>query len=243
MYSFRRATLVMPAVCQVERPTKSMLTLSAISLGHVSTLLLVLLLPNCGLAAEFTAIIDRVVDGDTVAVVSNDGETARIRLADIDAPERDQPWGTEATTALRRWSMSKQVRIKVVDTDRYGRLVATLWVGDENINRKLVKEGHAWVYRKYLRDTSLIQLEARAKSARTGLWSSKAAIKPSDWRRGQRNKKPVASGNDGLSGPVKKSRSGICYAPGSTYYARTLHFKLFTNIDLCLTSGGRLPIP
>ena len=83
--------------------------------------------------------------------------------------------------------MSKSARIEVVATDRYGRLVATLWVDDENINRRLVEEGHAWVYRKYLRDTSLIKLETRAKSTKTGLWSSNDVIKPSDWRRGQRS--------------------------------------------------------
>jgi micrococcal nuclease len=128
--------------------------------------------------------ITRVVDGDTVSFKVHNGPVEKVRLADIDTPERDQPWGTEATTALRQWSMSKPARIEVVDTDRYGRLVATLWVDDENINRRLVEEGHAWVYRKYLRDTSLIKLEARAKSRRTGLWSSNNAIKPSDWRRG-----------------------------------------------------------
>jgi len=53
--------------------------------------------------------------------------------------------------------------------------------------------------------------------------------------------KPISAVNDGFSGPVKKSRSGICHAPGSTYYARTLNFKPFTTIDSCLTSGGRLP--
>ena len=116
--------------------------------------------------------VTRVVDGDTVAFKVHKGPVEKVRLADIDTPERDQPWRTEATAALRKWSMSKSARIEVVDTDRYGRLVATLWVGDENINRRLVKEGHAWVYRKYLRDTSLIKLEASAKLTKTGLWSS-----------------------------------------------------------------------
>ena len=151
---------------------------------------LVILLPLVASAAVGQTLfgtVTRVVDGDTVAFKVHDGPIEKVRLADIDTPERDQPWGTEATTALRQWSMSKPARIEVVDTDRYGRLVATLWIDDENINRRLVKEGHAWVYRKYLRDTSLIKLEARAKSSRTGLWSSKAVIKPSDWRRGQRS--------------------------------------------------------
>ena len=132
--------------------------------------------------------VTRVVDGDTVAFKVHNGPVEKIRLADIDTPERDQPWGTEATTALRQWSMSKPARIEVVDTDRYGRLVATLWVDDENINRRLVNEGHAWVYRKYLRDTSLIDLEARAKLTGIGLWSSNNVIEPSEWRKHRKKK-------------------------------------------------------
>ena len=150
-------------------------------------LFFIALLPSVASAAMGQTLfgkVTRVVDGDTVAFKVHKGPVEKVRLADIDTPERDQPWGTEATTALRKWLMTKPARIEVVDTDRYGRLVATLWVDDENINRRLVKEGHAWVYRKYLRDTSLIKLEARAKSAKTGLWSSNNAIKPSDWRRG-----------------------------------------------------------
>ncbi|GEM_PF-1353462 len=205
-------------------------------------LFFIALLPSVASAAMGQTLfgkVTRVVDGDTVAFKVHKGPVEKVRLADIDTPERDQPWGTEATTALRQWSMSKPARIEVVDTDRYGRLVATLWVGDENINRRLVKEGHAWVYLKYLRDTSLLKLEARAKSTRTGLWSSSDVIEPSDWRRGQRTSKPVSAVNESFSGPIKKSRSGICHAPGSTYYARTLNFKPFTTLDSCLTSGGR----
>ena len=64
--------------------------------------------------------VTRVVDGDTVAFKVYGGPVEKVRLADIDTPERDQPWGTEATTALCQWSMSKPARIEVVDTDRYG---------------------------------------------------------------------------------------------------------------------------
>jgi len=205
-------------------------------------LFLVAILPFASAATGQTLFgtVTRVVDGDTVAFKVHNGAIEKVRLADIDTPERDQPWGTEATAALRKWSMSKPARIEVVDTDRYGRLVATLWVDDENINRRLVIEGHAWVYRKYLRDTSLIKLEARAKSSRLGLWSSNDVIAPSYWRRGKRSNKPTSAVNDSLSAPVKKSRSGICHAPGSTYYARTLNFESFGTITSCIDSGGRL---
>lgn len=205
---------------------------------------LITLLPLVSLAAVGQTLfgkVIRVVDGDTVAFKVHNGPVEKIRLADIDTPERDQPWGTEATTALRQWSMAKPARIDVVDTDRYGRLVATLWIDDKNINRRLVEDGHAWVYRRYLRDNLLIKLEAIAKSNKTGLWSSKTAIKPSDWRRGERSSEPLTIVSQGASGPVKKSKSGICHESSSTYYARILHFKPFTTLDSCLASGGRLP--
>ena len=40
---------------------------------------------------------------------------------------------------------------------------------------------------------------------------------------------------------IKKSNSGICHAPGTTYYDRTLNFITFDSIDECLASGGKLP--
>jgi hypothetical protein len=45
----------------------------------------------------------------------------------------------------------------------------------------------------------------------------------------------------GPSGVVKKSRTGICHAPGTTYYAQTLNFISYESIEACLASGGRLP--
>lgn len=47
-----------------------------------------------------------------------------------------------------------------------------------------------------------------------------------------------SASNDGV---VKKSKTGICHAPGSSYYARTKNFTPFKTLDECLKSGGRLP--
>ena len=41
--------------------------------------------------------------------------------------------------------------------------------------------------------------------------------------------------------PVKLSKSGICHAPGSTYYEQTKNFTPFKTLDECLKAGGRLP--
>ena len=127
--------------------------------------------------------VEKVVDGDTIVFQRIGAKTQRVRLADIDTPELDQPWGIEAKAALKNWAEKRRGEVRIVDTDRYGRLVATLWIDGENINRRLVAEGHAWVYRRYLRDRALLRLEASAKANGLGLWSGKDVIEPQVWRR------------------------------------------------------------
>jgi hypothetical protein len=55
-----------------------------------------------------------------------------------------------------------------------------------DINRELVREGHAWVYRQYLEDESLLKDEAAAKEEQLGLWSLADPVAPWEWRRGKR---------------------------------------------------------
>ena len=66
--------------------------------------------------------VDRVVDGDTIVLM----DRTRIRLHGIDAPERDQPYGPMATAALE-YMVERGVYYVETDTDRYGRMVATLY--------------------------------------------------------------------------------------------------------------------
>jgi hypothetical protein len=42
-------------------------------------------------------------------------------------------------------------------------------------------------------------------------------------------------------GPVKMSKSGICHAPGSTYYSQTKNFTPYKTLDDCIRAGGRMP--
>ena len=48
--------------------------------------------------------VERVVDGDTIVFRAGDAKTQRVRLADIDTPELDRPWGEEAKVALKGWA-------------------------------------------------------------------------------------------------------------------------------------------
>jgi len=71
-----------------------------------------------------------------------------------------------------------------VDTDRYGRTVAKVYRDGRDINREMIREGHAWVYRKYLRDPSLLEDERQAREARAGVWGLPVYRRPSRSRHG-----------------------------------------------------------
>ena len=130
-----------------------------------------------------------VADGDTVTVL--DGERraqSRVRLSEIDTPERGQPWGTRARQALADKVFRRDVRIAPQGEDRYGRVLGRLYVGDRDVNREMVREGHAWVYRRYSLDAGLLEDERVAREARRGLWSlpESETVPPWEWRRGAR---------------------------------------------------------
>ena len=126
-----------------------------------------------------------ITDGDTLTLLV-DRTQHKIRLAEIDTPERGQPWGSKATQALSEKVFRKDVRVEVSDTDRYGRLIGKIWLEDRDINREMVREGHAWAYRQYLTDKSLLTDEAKAKEQGIGLWSVADPVAPWAWRRGSR---------------------------------------------------------
>ena len=73
-----------------------------------------------------------------------------------------------------------------VATDRYKRIVGRVYVGDTDVNRELVAQGFAWVYRKYSNDAELLELEVQAKENGLGLWADLNPIPPWEWRRGKR---------------------------------------------------------
>jgi endonuclease YncB( thermonuclease family) len=139
--------------------------------------------------------VEHVIDGDTV-VVSSLSHEHRIRLDSIDCPEDGQEWGDIATAGLIKLIGGKHVHLEEHKTDRYERMVATLYVIQENesewinVNERMVTLGHAWVMRAYYkhlpkdRQDKLNKLERWAKSKKVGLWKSPNPIPPWSWRNG-----------------------------------------------------------
>lgn len=152
--------------------------------------LLLLLLP---LSAEAETLVGKVVgvtDGDTITLLVEE-RPVKVRLAEIDTPERKQPWGTRAKQALSNKVFGKNVEVRVVTTDRYGRTVGHVFIGDRDINREMIREGHAWVYRRYLDDKTLLDDETHAQKNELGLWGLPEAerVPPWEWRQGKREPK------------------------------------------------------
>jgi micrococcal nuclease len=111
------------------------------------------------------------------------GGTIRVRLHGVDAPERDQPGGAASTEWLVQQLRDQMVLLEPVSQDQYDRMVAVVHRDDLNINRELVRSGHAWAYRQYLRrsDAELCSLEEKARLKGAGLWAA-AAHAPWEYR-------------------------------------------------------------
>jgi endonuclease YncB( thermonuclease family) len=149
--------------------------------------LLLLLLPLAAQAETLSGKVIGVTDGDTITVLVAE-RPVKVRLAEIDTPERGQPWASRAKQALSDKVFGELIEVRVVNTDRYGRTVGHVWIGDRNINREMVREGHAWVYRNYLDDKTMLDDETDAQKNKSGLWGLPEAqrVPPWDWRRDKR---------------------------------------------------------
>ncbi|MES9902176.1 MAG: thermonuclease family protein [Sedimenticola sp.] len=137
------------------------------------------------IALSYPAKVIGVTDGDTVKVLVDGKKQVKIRLAEIDTPEKRQPWGKRAKQALSELVFGKVVDVRPVTKDRYGRTVAHLFLNSDNINLQMVITGNAWAYRRYVDDHSILDAEKKAKREGLGLWSLPATdrVPPWEWRR------------------------------------------------------------
>ncbi len=127
-----------------------------------------------------------VTDGDTIKVrCGSEGayEQVKIRLAEIDAPEKKQPFGEQSKQSLSQMCFGKQAEIRPQTKDRYGRTVARVTCGGVDSNKEQIARGMAWVYVKYVKDKSLYAVQKSARDAHTGLWVDPDPIEPWNWRK------------------------------------------------------------
>jgi endonuclease YncB( thermonuclease family) len=132
-----------------------------------------------------------VVDGDTLDVDEPDGDkpATRIRLWGVDTPEtkaRNKPvqhFGPEAAAFTTRTCEGKTVRLQLLPgktRDNYHRLLAYVMLGDgATLNSELIRQGYGYADPRFDHPAKVqfLELQARARQARMGLWKD---LKPTD---------------------------------------------------------------
>jgi endonuclease YncB( thermonuclease family) len=137
------------------------------------------------IGAALLCLVVGISDGDTLtARCGTPGayEQLKVRLAEIDAPEKRQPFGQRSREHLSDLCFQKQAEIRPASKDRYGRTVARVICAGQDANAAQVRAGLAWAYTRYLTDPSIAQLERGARAAHRGLWSDAEPMPPWEWR-------------------------------------------------------------
>lgn len=141
----------------------------------------VLLFAHCAYAETSGKVIG-IADGDTLTVLA-ERQQIKVRLAEIDAPEKGQAFGNRSKQSLSVLCHGKQARLDDKGKDRYGRTLARVYCDGTDANAEQVRRGMAWVYDRYVTDRSLYVLQDEAKAARRGLWADSSPMPPWEWRR------------------------------------------------------------
>ncbi len=137
--------------------------------------------------AEIAGTAIKIIDGDTVSIQETSGNTYRIRLYEIDAPEKRQPYGLAAKLYLAIAISGKTVTVLPRGNDQYGRMIGEIIFEEKNINSELVRNGLAWHYRAYApNDRILAENEISVRTAKIGLWNDPQPIPPWNYRKGKR---------------------------------------------------------
>lgn len=127
--------------------------------------------------------LQKCVDGDTAHLVI-DGKEETVRFLAIDTPETVkpgtpvQPYGKEASEmTCGLLTEAKEIKLEYEEsnkTDKYGRLLAWVWVDGELLQQKLISEGYAevkYIYGDYKYTDQLIGIQEHAKVQKKGVWT------------------------------------------------------------------------
>lgn len=127
-----------------------------------------------------------VQDGDSLKFIpKGETEEVRVRLHGIDAPEKGQEFSAQSREHLRKLTLKKNIRVEVLDTDRYGRYIGKVYVGNTYVNQEMLRAGLAWYYGHHAdskKDADLQKAQQSARKATKGLCSNPDAVNPRRFR-------------------------------------------------------------
>lgn len=185
----------------------------------LATALMLVLAPHAVQAAgAFVGRVIKVIDGDTVTLLVNE-RRVNVCLTEIDAPERDQPWGVEAANALSEKVYRLKVSVQPSGADS-GRILGRVFIGSRDISREMIQEGHAWAYRQYLTDDALVRDEDHARAQHLGLWSlpEPDRVAPWEWRHAGKKNPARVGESPGQRPDAAGTPAGNAFSCGSKRY-------------------------
>lgn len=151
---------------------------------------IILLLTFSARCQTLTGKVVGIMDGDTFKLLTADSTLVKVRLANIDCPEKKQPFFASAKEFTSNAIFGKTVTINILKTDRYKRYISNVIYNDSlSLCHQLVKNGLAWHFVRYSKDPTLQQLEDNAKKDKIGLWQDSNPIAPWEWRASKKKKK------------------------------------------------------
>ena len=192
---------------------------------------------------SFSGKVVSVTDGDTLRVM-RDGESVRVRLWGIDAPEQGDDFSARAKQRLSDMTFGKVADVLWQDTDRYGRTVARIITDGRDVGRTLVTEGLAWHWPRYSGDdATLAAAQAQAKSASRGIWSLLNPLPPWEARAlratgREANRSRAASGEETII-YHGNTDSKIFHAPWCRYYTCKNCTRVFRSREEAIRTGYR----
>jgi micrococcal nuclease len=206
--------------------------------------LILLLLPSIAFSETITGKVIKVVDGDTITILTPNKEHIKIRLSAVDTPEGGQAYGKKATQFTSRMVYKKNVQVEKETTDRYGRTVGFVYIDGVNLSEQIIANGYGWVYRKYCKWSfcdDWLTLEKQARESRLGLWRDKKPQPPWEWRSDKRNggrSKVVVIGGAGIYHGNLKSH--VLHGSGCQHYNCKNCTAVFESVDEALSGGYRV---
>jgi endonuclease YncB( thermonuclease family) len=141
------------------------------------------------LIAAALCLVVAISDGDTLKVRCGESGTFQqltVRLAEIDAPEKVQPFGRRSTASLAALCFGAVATIKPEKRDQYGRTVARVECRGKDASLEQVRTGYAWYFARYGADAAIRRAEGLARGSNLGLWSDPAPVAPWHWRAAKR---------------------------------------------------------
>ena len=136
---------------------------------------------------SIVATVTKVIDGDSLKAKTKEGKEYEIQVEGIDAPELKQPHGKEATEALSKMVMGKEIKVTWTKKDNFDRLLAQIHVDKTHANQEMLRTGHAWHFKRYNQSKELAELEEEANKAKRGLWATENPQAPWDFRKETRS--------------------------------------------------------